>query len=260
MTSFVIVFEILFLILIASPHSIGRAAYLQSSQLGGSRDYMSGGGDVREVTPPESRDERPPGDWRAESQENRMPNHTQQRARNIYKHSQLNAPHPRGEEVVIIYPQNAKGFQRQHTISTNQEARQAGVNRPRARTRRSARHRYEDGNEVTPTSSEPALVDSSNGLTSSATSLPFDQKSTTQDATSYTITSSRATPAAAADDIQSSAELCYLASGGSSLTLTVNEATPVGSLIGTIDVSRETIQTCESNALASARMIRQSCG
>lgn len=34
------------------------------------------------------------------------------------------------------------------------------------------------------------------------------------------------------------AELCYLSNGGSSLTLTVNEATQVGSIIGTLDVSR----------------------
>lgn len=33
------------------------------------------------------------------------------------------------------------------------------------------------------------------------------------------------------------AELCYLSNGGSSLTLTVNEATQVGSIIGTVDVS-----------------------
>lgn len=34
------------------------------------------------------------------------------------------------------------------------------------------------------------------------------------------------------------AELCYLSNGGSSLTLTVNEATQIGAVIGTIDVSR----------------------
>lgn len=33
------------------------------------------------------------------------------------------------------------------------------------------------------------------------------------------------------------AELCYLSNGGSSLTLTVNEASPVGFVIGTIEVS-----------------------
>lgn len=33
------------------------------------------------------------------------------------------------------------------------------------------------------------------------------------------------------------AELCYLSNGGSSLTLTVNEATQVGSIIGTLEVS-----------------------
>jgi len=33
------------------------------------------------------------------------------------------------------------------------------------------------------------------------------------------------------------ADLCFLTNGGSSLTLTVNEATPVGALIGTVDVS-----------------------
>lgn len=32
-------------------------------------------------------------------------------------------------------------------------------------------------------------------------------------------------------------ELCFLSNGGSSLTLTVNEATPVGSIVGTIEVS-----------------------
>lgn len=36
----------------------------------------------------------------------------------------------------------------------------------------------------------------------------------------------------------SQAELCYLSNGGSSLTLTVNEATEVGSIIGTIEVSK----------------------
>jgi hypothetical protein len=44
----------------------------------------------------------------------------------------------------------------------------------------------------------------------------------------------------AASDTQpesSAADLCYLANGGSSLTLTVNEATQVGSVIGTVDVS-----------------------
>lgn len=34
------------------------------------------------------------------------------------------------------------------------------------------------------------------------------------------------------------ADLCYLSNGGSSITLTVNEATQVGSVIGTLDVSR----------------------
>lgn len=34
-----------------------------------------------------------------------------------------------------------------------------------------------------------------------------------------------------------SADLCYLTNGGSSLTLAVNEATPVGALIGTLEVS-----------------------
>lgn len=33
------------------------------------------------------------------------------------------------------------------------------------------------------------------------------------------------------------AELCYLSNGGSSITLTVNEATQVGSIIGTVEVS-----------------------
>lgn len=33
------------------------------------------------------------------------------------------------------------------------------------------------------------------------------------------------------------AELCYLSNGGSSLTLTVNEATQVGAIIGTVEVS-----------------------
>lgn len=32
-------------------------------------------------------------------------------------------------------------------------------------------------------------------------------------------------------------ELCYLSNGGSSLKLTVNEATKVGSIVGTLDVS-----------------------
>lgn len=34
------------------------------------------------------------------------------------------------------------------------------------------------------------------------------------------------------------AELCYLSNGGSSLTLTVNEATQVGSIVGVVEVSR----------------------
>lgn len=35
------------------------------------------------------------------------------------------------------------------------------------------------------------------------------------------------------------ADLCYLSNGGSSITLTVNEATQVGSVIGTLEVSRQ---------------------
>lgn len=40
-----------------------------------------------------------------------------------------------------------------------------------------------------------------------------------------------------ASDETPRAELCYLADGGSSLTLTVNEATQVGAVIGSIEVS-----------------------
>lgn len=38
-------------------------------------------------------------------------------------------------------------------------------------------------------------------------------------------------------DFENSADLCYLASGASSLTLTINEATAVGSVVGSVDVS-----------------------
>lgn len=62
------------------------------------------------------------------------------------------------------------------------------------------------------------------------------------------------------------AELCYLSNGGSSLTLTVNEASPVGFVIGTIEVSTFVRRTlCSSShelahPLASlAAAARQTC-
>lgn len=53
-----------------------------------------------------------------------------------------------------------------------------------------------------------------------------------QDSSRTTTSSTTSSPAAT-----NQAELCYLSNGGSSLTLTVNEATQVGSIIGTIEVS-----------------------
>ena len=46
------------------------------------------------------------------------------------------------------------------------------------------------------------------------------------------------------------AELCFLANGGSSLTLAVNEATQVGAIVGTVDVSipATTCANCRARA------------
>lgn len=51
----------------------------------------------------------------------------------------------------------------------------------------------------------------------------------------------RSAPSPAAAAAANNAELCYLSNGGSSLTLTVNEATQVGSIIGTVDVSSSSL-------------------
>lgn len=50
------------------------------------------------------------------------------------------------------------------------------------------------------------------------------------------------------------AELCYLADGSSSLTLTVNEATPVGSVVGTVEVS-----LVSTEQLSARKTRRASC-
>lgn len=62
-----------------------------------------------------------------------------------------------------------------------------------------------------------------------------DRTTTTTTRQPQTTTSSVAQSEANSES--SAAELCYLSNGGSSLTLTVNEATQVGTAIGTIDVS-----------------------
>ena len=70
------------------------------------------------------------------------------------------------------------------------------------------------------------LVADSKGLSSLGPPAREEPTSTTTTPTTTTTT----TPAPPA-------ELCYLSNGGSSLTLTVNEATPVGSPVGQVEVS-----------------------
>lgn len=64
-------------------------------------------------------------------------------------------------------------------------------------------------------------------------------KSTVQAASGATSTSTTTTTTIMPSKMsnEEEAELCYLSNGGSSLTLTVNEATQVGANIGTIEVS-----------------------
>lgn len=57
------------------------------------------------------------------------------------------------------------------------------------------------------------------------------------DSNGLTSLAGRQTTAPPAGSEPNLAELCFLSNGGSSLTLTVNEATPVGSVIGQVEVS-----------------------
>lgn len=86
-----------------------------------------------------------------------------------------------------------------------------------------------------------------------STTAPFTTTSTTPSTTTPTTTaaattkpirtSTKSTTTTNADGLEDRrdqvnyAELCYLSNGGSSLTLTVNEATQVGAIIGTVEVS-----------------------
>ena len=62
----------------------------------------------------------------------------------------------------------------------------------------------------------------------------------TTDSPGRPVPSTQVTPStpATAPPAVNYAELCYLSNGGSSLTLTVNEATQVGAIIGTVEVSK----------------------
>ena len=44
-----------------------------------------------------------------------------------------------------------------------------------------------------------------------------------------------------------SSDLCYLSHGGASETFTINEAVPIGSIVGSLKVSDEVKQTVELN-------------
>lgn len=62
----------------------------------------------------------------------------------------------------------------------------------------------------------------------------------------------KAAAESAADSQVNYAELCYLSNGGSSLTLTVNEATQVGSIIGTVEVSKEIFAKLRRSGVSSS--------
>lgn len=106
----------------------------------------------------------------------------------------------------------------------------------------------------------------------SSTTAPFTTSSTTPSITTRasaitttksTRASTKPTATTSADGLEDRrdqvnyAELCYLSNGGSSLTLTVNEATQVGAIIGTVEVSLKTAN-CRSVSGWSVRQILNS--